>query len=204
MKVNIVGLHQALLYPINRSLTLTNSLDTNKPMPICDTVTLFDQTMNSDPRALRNALRSFATGITVVTACTPEGQAIGLTVNSFNSVSLAPPLIVWSLSQDSSNFEAFQRASHYAVNVLALDQIELAQRFATSDADKFLGLATSPGLGGAPLLQKCCAWFECRNESRFAAGDHRVFIGSVERFSAVARKPLIYHGGRYQGLSDQG
>ncbi|WP_105505550.1 flavin reductase family protein [Paraburkholderia sp. BL21I4N1] len=159
-----------------------------------------------DSRALRSALGHFATGITIVTARNADGNAIGLTVNSFNSVSLDPPLIVWSLSQTSSRFDAFQRAEHYAVHVLASDQIELAQRFATSGVDKFLGLRTSTGLGGVPLLENCCAWFECRNETRFEAGDHRLFIGAVQRFSTAqiaGRKPLIYHGGSYRELSAQ-
>lgn len=159
-----------------------------------------------DSRALRSALGHFATGITIVTARNADGSAIGLTVNSFNSVSLDPPLIVWSLSQTSSRFDAFQRAEHYAVHVLASDQIELAQRFATSGVDKFLGLRMSTGLGGVPLLENCCAWFECRNETRFEAGDHRLFIGAVQRFSTAqtaGRKPLIYHGGNYRELSAQ-
>jgi len=172
-------------------------------MSICDTVGHAAQTTASDPRALRNALGSFATGITIITARTADGQAIGLTVNSFNSVSLEPPLIVWSLSRNSSRYEAFLHATYYAVHVLAFDQTELAQRFATSGTDKFLGVHTSTGLGDTPLLEDCCARFECRNEARFEAGDHRMFIGSVERYSAAPRKPLIYHGGRYQRLSAQ-
>ncbi|CAE6701284.1 flavin reductase family protein [Paraburkholderia nemoris] len=172
-------------------------------MSLCDAVDHDGPTTISDPRALRNALGNFATGITIVTARNADGSAIGLTVNSFNSVSLEPPLIIWSLSQTSSRFDAFQRAAHYAVHVLASDQIELAQRFATSGVDKFLGLRTSSGLGGVPLLENCCAWFECRNESRLEAGDHRLFIGAVERFATAQRKPLIYHGGCYRELGAQ-
>ncbi|NIE57310.1 MULTISPECIES: flavin reductase family protein [unclassified Burkholderia] len=168
-----------------------------------DTVTRPDCGSSVDTRALRTALGSFATGVAIITARAPDGCVIGLTVNSFNSVSMEPPLIVWSLSRTSSRFDAFQQVTHYAAHVLALDQVELAQRFATSVGDKFLGLVVSPGLGGAPLLEGCSARFECQIASRIDAGDHRMFIGSVERFSAVPRKPLVYHGGRYRELSAQ-
>lgn len=157
-----------------------------------------------DTRALRQALGMFATGITVITARAPDGQYIGLTANSFNSVSLDPPLIVWSLSLYSPNLAAFQTASHYAVNVLAVDQVELSQRFALPRVDKFAGLQPCEGLGGAPLLDGCCAWFECRNEARHPGGDHLVFIGLVERFSREDREPLVYQGGRYRSLRDPG
>ncbi len=162
----------------------------------------FPQTSVVDTRALRDALGAFATGVTVVTACSPAGEYVGLTVNSFNSVSLEPPLIVWSLSLDSPNLEVFRRASHYAVNVLALDQADLSQLFASSVGNRFAGLEVREGLGSAPLLKGCCAWFECRNEIRHPGGDHLVFIGYVERFSRAPGEPLIYHAGRYRALRD--
>lgn len=168
-----------------------------------DTVTRPDCGSPVDTRALRTALGSFATGVAIVTARSADGDVMGLTVNSFNSVSMEPPLIVWSLSRTSSRFDAFQQVTHYAAHVLALEQVELAQRFATSGSDRFLGLFVSPGLGGAPLLDDYCARFECRIASRVDAGDHRMFIGAVERFSAAPRKPLVYHGGRYRKLSAQ-
>lgn len=155
-----------------------------------------------DTRGLRNALGMYATGITVITARSPDGQCVGLTANSFNSVSLDPPLIVWSLSLYSPNLAAFQSASHYAVNVLAADQVELSRRFATPGDDKFTGIPVCEGLGGAPLLNGCCAWFECRNETRHPGGDHLVFIGLVERYSREEREPLVYHAGRYRALRD--
>lgn len=153
-----------------------------------------------DTRLYRDALGAFPTGVTVVTTWGPEGTFSGLTVSSFNSVSLDPPLIVWSLSVDSQNLAAFRTCSHYAVNVLAEEQIDLSRRFALNVVDKFAGLEVTQGLGGAPLLPGCCAWFECRNEAQHAGGDHIVFIGRVERFSRADGAPLIFYGGNYRAL----
>lgn len=155
-----------------------------------------------DHRAFRDALGSFATGIAVVTACAPDGEFVGLTVNSFNSVSLDPPLVLWSLDLASPNLEAFRAASHYVVNILAADQVELSQHFASRQPDKFGDLQLCLGAGGAPLLQGCCAWFECANETRHPGGDHLIFLGRVERFAHdPARPPLLYHAGRYRQLA---
>jgi flavin reductase (DIM6/NTAB) family NADH-FMN oxidoreductase RutF len=155
-----------------------------------------------DHRALRDALGAFATGVTVVTALDPEGRAIGLTVNSFNSVSLEPPLVLWSLSLASPNLEAFRRAGHFAVNVLAADQQALSERFARRNSDKFAGIDWREGLGGAPLLPGCCAVLECRNETQHAGGDHLIFIGRVEGCSRSDRPPLVFQGGCYRQLRD--
>lgn len=155
-----------------------------------------------DCRAFRDALGSFATGIAVVTACAPDGEFVGLTVNSFNSVSLDPPLVLWSLDLGSPNLESFRSASHYVVNILAAEQTEVSQRFATRMPDRFGDLQLCTGAGGAPLLHGCCAWFECANEVQYPGGDHLIFVGCVERFSHdPARRPLIYHGGRYRSLA---
>jgi flavin reductase (DIM6/NTAB) family NADH-FMN oxidoreductase RutF len=155
-----------------------------------------------DTRAFRNALGGFATGITVVTAVAPDGTPLGLTVSSFNSVSLEPPLVLWSLDANSQCLNAFERASHFAVNVLAADQEDVSNRFASRAEDKFAGLTWSAGLGGAPLLPGTCASFECINAARHPGGDHLIFIGQVERFSHdPAREPLIFQGGRYRRLA---
>jgi flavin reductase (DIM6/NTAB) family NADH-FMN oxidoreductase RutF len=153
-------------------------------------------------RALRDALGAFATGVTVLTARGADGAPIGLTVNSFNAVSLDPPLIAWSLSLASLSLDAFRACSHYAVNVLALDQAWLSQRFASREADKFAGVEWRAGLAGAPLLSGCCASFECANETRHAGGDHLVFIGRVERHSHNKKEPLVFQGGRYRALRE--
>ncbi len=154
--------------------------------------------------ALRAALGAFATGITVVTCRDDDGVPVGLTVNSFNSVSLDPPLVLWSLARSSPTLVAFERCSHYVVNVLAAEQIDLSQRFALSSGEKFEGLNSSDGAGGAPLLAGCCAWFECSNALRHDGGDHVIFIGRVERIGRGGGEPLLYHGGRYRRLADEG
>jgi flavin reductase (DIM6/NTAB) family NADH-FMN oxidoreductase RutF len=156
-----------------------------------------------DSKALRSALGSFATGITVVTVCGPSAEWVGLTVNSFNSVSLEPPLVLWSLALSSPNREVVSRASHYAVNVLAADQGEISQRFASKIADKFAGLDCRTGASGVPLLPGCCAWFECRTVAQYPGGDHLILLGEIERFEASeAAEPLAYSRGRYKRLVD--
>jgi len=162
----------------------------------------FQEDTLADTVALRAAMGAFATGVTVVTALAPNGRHIGLTVSSFNTVSLEPPLILWSLSLRSHSLQAFREADRYAVNVLALDQAELSQRFAMPLEDKFANLDISYGLGGVPLLPGCCAWFECRNEAQYQGGDHLILVGHVERHARTDKEPLIFHGGRYRALRD--
>jgi flavin reductase (DIM6/NTAB) family NADH-FMN oxidoreductase RutF len=150
---------------------------------------------------LRQALAHFATGVTVVTACGPDGQRAGLTVNSFNSVSLEPPLVLWSLGLASPSRAAFESCSHYAVNILAADQVEFSQRFSQPQEDRFAGIDLKVGAGGTPLLPGCSAWFECRNELRYPGGDHVILVGYVEGFRRDTKAPLVFHGGRYRELA---
>ncbi len=146
----------------------------------------------------RTALGMFATGVTIVTARAPNGALVGLTANSFNSVSLNPPLVLWSLSQAASSMAAFRTGSHYAINILAADQQALAQRFATRHADRFADVAFVEGQSGAPLLTGTVASFECFNRSRYVEGDHVIFVGEVERCNHQAgSSPLLYHGGKF-------
>lgn len=156
-----------------------------------------------DCRALRNTLGRFATGIAVVTAVDPDGHPVGLTVNSFAAVSLEPPLVLWSLAKSSHNLEAFRRASHHCINILAADQVDISNRFATWPVDRFAGLPWHPGLGGAPRLEGCCASFEVKNDIQYPGGDHLIFVSEVERFEEAPHlAPLIFHGGRYSRLAD--
>ena len=149
-------------------------------------------------RHFRDALAAFATGVTIVTARDADGAPVGLTANSFNSVSLAPPLVLWSLWRGAGSMRAFASGSHYAVHILAADQRGLAERFATSTSDRFAGLAWREGAGGAPLLEGAAAVFECFNRSRYEEGDHTIFVGEVERCARRrGASPLIFHGGRY-------
>lgn len=151
----------------------------------------------------REALGSFATGVTVLTALTPDGEPIGVTISSFNSVSLQPPLILWSLACASPRLEAFRLARHYAVNVLTADQQWLSDSFAKREDNHFLEVEFTAGLASVPLIKRCLAWFECSNEAQYPGGDHLIFVGRVERFArGEPAAPLIFHAGRYRQISD--
>ena len=140
----------------------------------------------------------FATGVTIVTARAEDGSLVGLTANSFNSVSLAPPLVLWSLARAAGSMATFATGSHYAINVLGAEQRELAERFATKHVDRWAGVAFTEGVGGAPLLDGAVAVFECFNRSQYAEGDHVIFVGEVERCQHTAgASPLLFHGGRF-------
>lgn len=149
-------------------------------------------------REFRDALGRFATGVTIVTTRSATGELAGLTVSSFNSVSLTPPLVLWSLAQQSATMPVFAAASHYAIHVLSVEQQALAERFATRGIDRWAGVAHSMGLGGVPLLEGALATFECVNRSCHQEGDHAIFVGQVERCcQRPDGAPLLYHGGRF-------
>lgn len=150
-----------------------------------------------DARAFRRALGNFATGVTVITAATPDGEKVGVTANSFNSVSLDPALVLWSIDKRSGSYEVFQRATHYAVNVLAADQIDISNQFARPRDDKFEGIVHEAGEGGAPLLADCAARFQCEMYQQVDGGDHWILIGKVVAFDDLGRSPLLYHQGAY-------
>jgi flavin reductase (DIM6/NTAB) family NADH-FMN oxidoreductase RutF len=146
----------------------------------------------------RSALGMFATGVTIVTALSPDGSPIGLTANSFNSVSLAPPLVLWSLARSAGSMASFSAGSHYAINILGADQQDLARQFAKSGANRFEGVPFKAGSGGAPILEGTVATFECFNRSRYEEGDHVIFVGEVERCEhRVGASPLLFHGGKF-------
>src|SRR6201992_3417421 len=128
-----------------------------------------------DPRDFRNALGSFATGVTIITAADADRKPYGLNCNSSGSVSINPPLVLWSLLLYSSSLNIFQNASHFAVNVLGASQQALASKFAKSSDDKFVGVDWTPGLGRAPLLSDSVAGFQCRSVNRYYGGDHVIF-----------------------------
>lgn len=150
-----------------------------------------------DPATFRAALGSFVTGVTIVTASDGTGRDAGVTANSFNSVSLDPPMVLWSLARSSSSLDVFAQASHFAVHILAADQEDLSNRFARGGADKFAGLAVTRGAGNAPLLPGAAAQFQCRTAFQYDGGDHVILVGEVESFERSERPPLAFHGGRY-------
>ncbi|HKZ73455.1 MAG TPA: flavin reductase family protein [Steroidobacteraceae bacterium] len=149
-------------------------------------------------RQLRSTFALFATGITVVTAKSPAGRPVGLTVNSFSSVSLTPPLIQWALARQSGSLGSFAAGMPFAVNVLAAPQAELAVRFARQPQDKFEGLRCASGLDHIPLIRGALACFECQVENLVPAGDHVLIIGRVRLFTRhAADEPLVFFAGQY-------
>jgi 3-hydroxy-9,10-secoandrosta-1,3,5(10)-triene-9,17-dione monooxygenase reductase component len=156
-----------------------------------------------DTLQLRSALGTFATGVTIITTRSPAGADVGLTVNSFNAVSLDPALVLWSLDKRSSNLPAFMASASFAVHVLAASQRGLAERFARKGADKFAGLGVSRSLHGDPVLEGCAARFECRTTQRHEGGDHWIFIGEVMALRNHGRPPLLFHSGRLTTLCEQ-
>lgn len=153
-----------------------------------------------DTKEFRRALGNFATGVTVMTAQNSQGEQVGMTANSFNSVSLDPALILWSIDKHSASYRVFAEATHFAVNVLSATQIELSNHFARRSADKFIGIAFELGLGQAPLLAHCSATFECEKYAVHDGGDHWIIVGRVLRFADYGRAPLVFHQGAYSAV----
>jgi flavin reductase (DIM6/NTAB) family NADH-FMN oxidoreductase RutF len=148
--------------------------------------------------ALRSALGLFATGVTIVTTRADDGSLIGLTANSFNSVSLSPPLVLWSIGLKAGSLAVFLKAKHYAIHVLAVEQQALAERFASKIDNRFEGLSWHEGEGGTPLLAGCAAVFECRSKSQYPEGDHVILVSEVLACQHDAtRSPLLFHGGKF-------
>jgi flavin reductase (DIM6/NTAB) family NADH-FMN oxidoreductase RutF len=156
-----------------------------------------------DNREFRNALGHFATGVVIITA-ELDGQLLGSTISSFNSVSLTPPLVLFSLARSAFGLELWRRVAHYGVMVLAEHQSDLSNRFAKSGPDKWQGLHTGVMKNGAPLLPDWLAYFECAPYARYDGGDHEIFVGRVEAFDYRAHgfepKPLVFYQGRYRSL----
>jgi flavin reductase (DIM6/NTAB) family NADH-FMN oxidoreductase RutF len=156
----------------------------------------------SDTQALRAALGRFATGVTIITCVAPEGHYVGLTANSFNSLSLDPPLVLWSLRMSSASLPVFSSAGRFAINVLSESQVDLSRRFASRVEDKFAEGLWSLGEHGAPVLAGCAAVFECETHAQHVVGDHTLFIGRVLASSESALPPLVYQGGHYHLLGE--
>jgi 3-hydroxy-9,10-secoandrosta-1,3,5(10)-triene-9,17-dione monooxygenase reductase component len=153
---------------------------------------------NFDERAYRNALGNFATGVTVVTARDRSGYDVGVTANSFNSVSLDPPLVLWSLDRRTRSFGTFDQAAWFVINVLAADQVALSRRFARrTEGGKFDGVRFTRGRGGAPILAGCAAHFLCRKGYSYDGGDHQILVGEVRAYQDHGRPALMFYRGKY-------
>ena len=155
-----------------------------------------------DSRLFRNALGRFTTGVTIVTCLDATGERVGLTANSFNALSLDPPLVLWSLRVASPSMAAFEAAPRFAINVLAESQVELSRRFAARSENRFADLPWAAGEHGSPVLAGCAAVFECETLSHQIAGDHRLFIGRVLACSESPLPPLVFQAGHYRLLGE--
>lgn len=157
-----------------------------------------------DTRKFRDVLGRFATGVAIVTAET-EGVRLSVTVSSFSSVSLAPPLVLFSIARSALSFELWQRTDHFAVTVLSEEQQEISNRFGRATPDKWNGIDAERGVHGVPLIPGGLACFECDVYARYEGGDHLIIVGRVLEFSADETdpfaKPLVFYGGRYRNLA---
>jgi len=158
-----------------------------------------------EPPHFRQALSRFATGVTVVTTLAPGAQRgqtassnfVGITASSFNSVSLSPPLVLWSLGLHAGSLPLFHAGTHYVINVLAADQLDLCHRFASGKGDRFAVVDYTLGQSGLPVLSGALAWFECHNRNRYEEGDHVIFVGEVERCGFLDGEPLVFQAGQF-------
>jgi flavin reductase (DIM6/NTAB) family NADH-FMN oxidoreductase RutF len=150
-----------------------------------------------DTRELRNVLGSFGTGVTVVTTVGASGERIGLTANSFSSVSLDPPIVLWSLGKKSSNLSVFHESGRFVINVLGVDQMHLSNQFAKPADDRFAGVECKIGLGGLPVIHGCAANIECETISAQEVGDHVLFLGKIVNYTHVKKESLLFCNGAY-------
>jgi len=155
-----------------------------------------------DKRDLRTALGSFGTGVTVVTSGNFQSRLVGVTANSFSSVSLEPPIVLWSLVSSSPSLEVFDATGRFVINVLALEQMNLSKQFSKTLEDKFAGVEYTEGLGDLPVIQNCVATFECKTIQRTVVGDHVLFLGQVENYVYENKTPLLFCQGKYMQVAE--
>lgn len=148
-------------------------------------------------KGFRDTLGQFATGVTIITTLDAESAPVGITVSSFNSVSMDPPLILWSLAKDAYSLSCFQKAEYFNIHILAVDQEDMSNRFARPGTAKFDNIDFNQGLGGSPILKNCAAILECRTRHQYDGGDHIIFVGEVLVHSHSTTAPLIFHRGQY-------
>ncbi|MCC7006761.1 MAG: flavin reductase family protein [Ottowia sp.] len=182
-------------------ITDLTSHEASTPHPRCYSATIYFISllgpMDSDTRHFRNALGTFATGVTVITTIDAHTQPIGITVSSFNAVSLVPPLVVWSLGEKSQYLASFAPGQTHLIHVLAAHQENIARHFANSGINKFTDIAHQSTATGIPLLADCAAYFECRTQAVYPGGDHNIIIAHVEHFSYSNHAPLLFHHGQF-------
>lgn len=157
-------------------------------------------TVHFDSTSFRRALGNFATGVIVVTAQDEEGNKVGMTANSFTSVSLDPPLVLWCIDKRANSYAVFNKVKHFAVNILAVDQIDISNNFARSKEDRFKDITYKEGIGRSLLIDDVSAQFECELMEQIDAGDHIILLGKVISFNDFGRVPLLYHQGAYSSV----
>jgi len=153
-----------------------------------------------DPRELRDVLGCFATGVCVVTTVGDEGRPVGMTINSFASVSLDPPLILWSIGLNTPSRGAFQTHGCFAINIMGTSAKDTTLNFAKPADDKFANIAWTEGHRGVPVLSEAMAVLECTVEDQIISGDHEIFIGRVVRLDQNEGEPLLFHKGQFASL----
>lgn len=165
---------------------------------------LGDNAQAVDAQRFRKSLGAFPTGVCLVTTVGDDGKREGMTINSFSSVSLAPPLVLWSIRDDARSADVFLTARKFIISVLAANQGEMAMHFARPSADKFLNYesAFDAGLGGCPRLLESAATYECTTYSRYQEGDHTILLGNVQEFSHSEAEPLMFHAGRMGSIKE--
>lgn len=153
-----------------------------------------------DPLLYRSVMGAFPTGVAIITTARDDGYRCGVTVSSFNTVSIEPPLILWSLSLRAPSYEVFRDANHFSVNILAADQAEVALQFARPADDKFSGIELAPDTTVAPLIRNALAHIECRLANRFPGGDHEIMLGEVLKLRQREGQPLVFQRGAFRTL----
>lgn len=156
-----------------------------------------DTPQHFDPKDFRQALGMFATGVTIVTTRAGDGSPVGVTANSFNSVSIDPPLVLWSLAKNARSLDAFTTGEHWNVHILSQEQEALSNLFARAGEDKFGQQQLERGVSDAPLLPGCSARFQCKTMFQYDGGDHIIFVGQVLSYDRTQRLPLLYVTGQY-------
>lgn len=166
-----------------------------------DIASIVEHKHSLEPLQLRQVFGQFATGVTIVTTGSDTGEAVGMTVSSFNTVSLDPPLILWCIDKKTGCFDAFDRCKHFAIHVLSEQQDELSSLFARRGVDKFSGLGYHMNEYGVPLLHEYCARLQCTLTARHEGGDHLIMVGRVDAMHTQDRAPLIFHRGHYARIA---
>ena len=154
-----------------------------------------------DPKDFRNVLGSFPTGVTVITTKDADGNRYGVTANSFNSVSLDPPLVLWSIGKTSTSYDAFMAAEFFNIHILAADQEAISNNFAKSGGDKYDGIDYQDGIEGAPVVAGCAAVMQCKIEHQYEGGDHIILVGRVMEYQYDDKDSLVFSRGRYASLA---